>query len=188
MNKFFSIVMFSTIVAIAGCGKKSDCTTSNCLNGGTCVDGKCECPIGFTGDCSQEKVPTSMTISKFVCTKFPGKNNGVLWDNLSGGKAPDIYITFSKNGASSNLLKTNYYSDADTAKYYGFQTTAPITVASPTEQHDIFMFDDDTPNGEEIMDFVSFIPYQAGKKFPTQYTIISESKAISIDVYCTYTW
>ncbi len=130
-----------------------------------------------------------MSIIKFVCTKFPGKNNGVFWDNQSGGKAPDVYITFSKNGASDNLLKSNYYSDADTTKFYGFQKpTGVITVASPAEQHDIYMFDEDSPNGEEIMDNLSFIPYQAGKKFPTQYTISSESKAISFEVYCSYTW
>lgn len=56
--KLLSPFLFLLILALSGCSKDDDtpaspanpCETVNCLNGGVCDSGICDCPEGYSGD------------------------------------------------------------------------------------------------------------------------------------------
>ncbi len=56
-NLFFIILLlFAGAVCFTSC--KDECEDVNCQNGGTCIEGDCECPEGFTGiNCQTELQP-----------------------------------------------------------------------------------------------------------------------------------
>ncbi len=44
------LIVLTTLSILSGCGDK--CNDVDCQNGGTCIDGTCSCPDGYTGsDC-----------------------------------------------------------------------------------------------------------------------------------------
>jgi len=44
--KYFKIIFLLTILALHSC---NECKDISCENGGTCIDGECKCPDGYTG-------------------------------------------------------------------------------------------------------------------------------------------
>lgn len=44
----FSLLAFTFL--IYSCGSDDACDGIECLNNGVCLDGTCDCPVGFTGD------------------------------------------------------------------------------------------------------------------------------------------
>ncbi|MDX2003565.1 MAG: calcium-binding EGF-like domain-containing protein [Chitinophagales bacterium] len=59
--RFYLIIPCLFLMALLHSCKEDKCEDVSCLNGGTCVDGTCDCPSGFTGaDCGTvDTVPTS---------------------------------------------------------------------------------------------------------------------------------
>ena len=50
MKKVYQLILaVTTIVVMNACNQPESCEDVNCLNGGTCIDGDCECPDGFSG-------------------------------------------------------------------------------------------------------------------------------------------
>jgi len=51
MSKFFIILLCVTMLSIfISCSSEDACETITCLNDGVCIDGTCECTLGFEGD------------------------------------------------------------------------------------------------------------------------------------------
>lgn len=48
LTGFLTLGVFS-MIAYTSCSKKDKCSDIICNNGGTCVDGVCQCPLGFEG-------------------------------------------------------------------------------------------------------------------------------------------
>ncbi len=61
------------IVLLSACDKNI-CPDNECLNGGLCVDGACDCPIGWTGDLCEE--------STDPCANLNCLNDGVCTTGL----------------------------------------------------------------------------------------------------------
>jgi hypothetical protein len=56
MNRFFFLSIVLAMLSWYGCA--DDCENVNCENGGICIDGRCDCPEGFTGQrCEVELDP-----------------------------------------------------------------------------------------------------------------------------------
>jgi len=101
--KFLTIIAsFCLAVSFSSCELFSEpdpCEDVTCQNGGTCVDGNCDCPEGYSGtNCETE-----------WRTKFLGTYAGVATCNFG---------TFNGGGTivadASNILKLNYIRDNGT--------------------------------------------------------------------------
>lgn len=50
MKKLFQLMFVAaTMATLNSCNQNQSCDEVNCLNGGVCIDGDCECPEGFSG-------------------------------------------------------------------------------------------------------------------------------------------
>lgn len=47
--KNFSAILVATVLMMTG-SCTDPCKDTTCLNGGTCIDGSCDCPTGYQGD------------------------------------------------------------------------------------------------------------------------------------------
>ena len=81
-----SVLMVFTSVVYTGC-KKDKCKGISCSNGGSCKDGNCVCPTGYTGVKCGDEVRQSYA-KQYVGT-------GVDTD---GEKYPESEFTFKSNG------------------------------------------------------------------------------------------
>lgn len=136
-----------------------------CNNGGTCVNGECECPPKYTGpSCSQEVPPVKMRVGTIALTSFPPTDQqGAGWDLFDG---PDVFLSISKSGVV--LYETNWIEDLTGAWSWivNFEFTDPL------DTYTISVFDyDDGFTADDFMGGIDFTPYLTGKKFPTAYNV-----------------
>src|SRR5690348_9723159 len=103
-------IIYSTLLAlllgVSACKKETTppdpCLGITCMNGGSCANGTCNCPQGYTGsDCSQQKTPVKILVTKIKITRFSNIDaSGNGWDYLSDNSGPDIYPVISKAGTT----------------------------------------------------------------------------------------
>lgn len=110
-----NLIILLLILTIAACKKADPCETAICYNGGTCVNGACNCPPGYSGahcentivygctDPSASNYNPSATVDNGNC-QYTG--SVVFWYNSAGTNAT-VYI----NGQTG--LVTSYYSGFD---------------------------------------------------------------------------
>lgn len=72
----FALVAFTTVGFIA-CSDDNPCDAITCMNGGTCDNGTCACPAGFTGTLCETAVCE-------ICGTFNGTANGNVQIALTG--------------------------------------------------------------------------------------------------------
>lgn len=56
--------MFALSIGASGCIENGACLfrVNECLNGGECIDGDCECPVGYAGEDCQDFYPCAVTV------------------------------------------------------------------------------------------------------------------------------
>ncbi|MCB9233141.1 MAG: calcium-binding EGF-like domain-containing protein [Bacteroidia bacterium] len=102
------------LFTITGC---DPCANTECLNGGSCVDGTCVCATGYEGsDCS--------TLSR---AKLIGAYN--VAETCSG--SPFTYAC-TISGSTSDDLKINFSNFYDLLGFYGIST--PVTATMSGEE------------------------------------------------------
>src|SRR5687767_4008987 len=110
------IIIIAVSVIIMSCAKDF-CDNSICLNGGTCIEGSCDCPEGFTGQfCDEQNTPDKIRVRTIQVTRFPGVNEGVSWDSIDG---PDIYFRLYE-GEQPLAQPVLAFPDADALQDYYF--------------------------------------------------------------------
>jgi hypothetical protein len=186
MKKYFFLAL---LVILLGCKKDNQpdpCAGITCLNGGTCANGQCVCTQGYTGaNCSQQVTPTKITITKIQVTKFPATEvGGAGWDLTSG---PDIRPRILK-GTTEIWYSPTYYTDANPSLVYDFTPSPNIDLTSPTDQYTIELFDFDSPDTDDWMGGLYFIPYSNNNNFPAVITIDATGSGVAFKLYVTYTW
>jgi hypothetical protein len=158
-NLLFLLLAFLFILA---CTKKDPCEGVSCLNGGTCVDGTCNCTTGYEGSlCEKESVPSAIKITGIKFIKIPAKkSNGSNWDtdNTTPDIQPSLYTLKSDNKTLDVALWTSTFVLLN-AKLDGSQELSvilPELKINPVNKlYAMALFDKDD-NTSEFMGAVSF--------------------------------
>lgn len=157
------------------------CTWNICANGGTCVNGACLCPAGFTGsNCAFQITPSKITIDSIHVNGWPGTNGGVDWDPTS---RPDVYITFDRGG--SLLYTSPIRPDIDSNSTISIFTN--IDIEQPTANHRLRIYDFDSVDSSAVIGSIFFHPYHSQNLFP-QVVIVQDSTInnLKFKLYCRY--
>lgn len=131
-----------------------------CNNGGTCVNGDCSCPPGYTGPaCEQEKTPVKIRVSSITLSSFPATDNGAGWDLTSG---PDVYIEITQG--TTLVYQSGYVQNLATVQTYN----DIVEFSNPQATYSIKVYDyDDGLTADDYMGGINFTPYKPGQNFPT---------------------
>lgn len=159
------------------------CANIICINGGFCANGECNCPPAYTGsNCSLEKTPTSITITRITITKWPPTDaNGAGWDIFDG---PDLIVIVEAAGQQIYVSNT-FHEDAVQGQQYSFNTL--IRLDKPTVDHEISLFDyDDGITTNDYMGGIGFYPYRIGEGFPAERAL--DVGGVSFKLQLTYSF
>jgi hypothetical protein len=188
MLKNFNNVLAGLFLAgtlfVAGCAK-DPCATVTCKNSGTCANGSCNCPEGWSGsDCGTQKTPSKVRISKIEILNFPTTEaGGGGWDLTSGA---DLYPVIT-NAAGTSVVwsPTTYVIDAVAGSTYSW-TPVPAVDLDATTQYIIAAFDDDSPANPDYIKGMSITPFETGKGFPTEWTWTSTDGLFKVKFTVSY--
>mgnify|MGYP000908500214 FL=1 len=164
-NVFLLISLFLMLFACSKTTQEDLCEGVICKNGGTCINGDCSCPPGYTGtDCGQEKVPVKMRVTNITLNTFPHTDqNGAGWDVFDG---PDVYIQIKKG--STLIYKSGFIEDLATS--YTYNANAEFSDPQATYTIEVYDYDDGL-TADDYMGGINFTPYQSGFNFPDLYNI-----------------
>ena len=167
------------------------CVPITCLNGGTSTpECGCNCPQGYTGsDCSAQITPTQVQITKIRVIKFPDTNNGYYWDSFPNSDA-DIYVKILNSSSAPFYTSPTHFENATSngVNNYDFVPTSPIVISNPLSLFVMRIYDLDTFDSEEFMDFCVFYPYSSSGGFPTTKTFTNPSSTFSFQLTLSYVW
>jgi hypothetical protein len=189
MKNFISkSVILIALVAFMGCSSDSStpaCVPVVCKNAGVSNPNcGCNCPEGYTGtDCSTQKLPSKILISKIRINKFPNSAGGI--DDL--GTNPDLFITIIKD----NILfyqTTTYFTDAngDGSMNYDYSFSTPIECNVNSALFLLQLWDYDSNTNNDLMGTIVVSPYLNYKGFPTSLIIQDESGNYKGEIFVTY--
>jgi len=199
------ILVFAGIALLqwGGC-KDEPCDGITCKNGGTCVNGLCECPVGYEGaDCGQEKVPDNIRIAKITYTKIPLKDDmGNNWDPGGLPSAyPGLYVVVYRDSDPdpnqqnwvaiwNSQSDIGTFNDADPSQVQVFIPSNPVLLSAPEQNYRISLYDEDgnvpnsDPEHDSFVGGISFTPYAPGQSHPAQ--IIQENSKVRFVLDVTY--
>ncbi|MCB0704282.1 MAG: calcium-binding EGF-like domain-containing protein [Saprospiraceae bacterium] len=169
-KSFIKILPFFLLfISYSSCKKADICESVSCLNGGSCVNGFCDCPTGYTGpDCSNYLTPSSIKVTNIKVTRFPAtESNGAGWDLTSG---PDILVTIHHD---NNLVyeHSTFYQNADASLSYDFEPDVNFSFSNPTDKYTISVYDYDDFDLNDFMGGIEFSPYVPNTAFSTKFNL-----------------
>jgi hypothetical protein len=174
-----TLIAFSTL--FFGC-QKDLCDSVVCLNGGTCANGQCNCPTGYTGsDCSIEAMPTSVRINSMTLSNYPmTTTSGGGWDALAGN-GPDVFLTVNTGTSSNrNSFVSGIYNNVLGQSLF-YTNGLPLTLNDPNNYYTIGVWDEDT-GAYEFMTGVYFIPNYFKTGFPATITLNTANMTVVLNV------
>ncbi len=192
-NILFIALTAASLLISSGCKKKKSdptptdpCANTVCLNGGTCVDGSCSCPTGYSGaDCGTQRTPLKVTITGIKVTKFPALSGTSDWDPYPGYTNPDIFAVIKQG--SNTLITTTAMSDVPAGSTNILTVPAPYDVTDLTTLVNIELWDDDTsPDNDDSMGNINFSIYSNSNHFPT--TMIVDNGVLTFELTLSYTY
>lgn len=177
MKKALILLTLSLLLGIS-CKKDPQeklCDGIICNNGGTCVNGACECPPQFEGpSCSQEVIPIKMKVATISLTNFPPTAaGGAGWDTFDGA---DVFLQILKGGTV--VFESGYVENLTG----DFEFLADFEFSDPTATYLLAVYDYDFGiTSDDFIGGISFTPYRPGEKFPTSYPITCSGCAVAFN-------
>jgi hypothetical protein len=184
--KKYLIFLALLCVGISACKKDDPCENITCLNGGTCANGSCNCPTGYSGsDCSQQVKPTRINIQSITVTDFqPTDSNGAGWDVFDGA---DAYAVLSLNG---NVIASNENSrieDVTNSPFSWSSLPSGFEMDDVTNQYQLSLYDyDDGLTADDFMGGIIFTPYNSTNGFPEKITVSCGNCSVAFELKVDY--
>lgn len=216
MKYYYFIGIFLIFLSISSC-KKDLCEGKVCFNGGTCSNGTCICPNGFTGEKCENSPDICQNISCFnggycsnglcVCPQgYSGANcsQEVTPTQMRISRIDVIRFPATDNGAGWDLtsgpdiLPTLSIGNSTIWSSPNFYENAnpsssfvfipnPSIAISPTTQYTIRLFDYDTSDPNDFMGGIIFTPYINSGGFPTT-VVIDAGGSVAFRLTYSYSW
>lgn len=159
------------------------CKGISCQNGGTCVNGDCNCPVNYTGpDCSQQKTPTNLVMSSITIATTPATDGGAGWDLTSG---PDIFVVVTDaNGTELYSTRSNFKQNSFSAAW-----STNWIVPNPSGIYTFSVYDyDDNLSADDFMGGIQTAMYTSTNGFPNLLNINCGNCVVSFAASLSYTW
>lgn len=176
------------IISVQNCNKDK-CEGIVCLHGGTCVDGKCNCTQGYTGDlCQAEVTPAAVKITKFKLLGWPATDGGNSWDKYDG---PDIYVKVMQGKTEVYRHHAPEYNVPEDKVIEFTPLANKIPSLDPNKEYVIQIWDDDYDDGlnDKLMQQTQpFKPYTSGEQFPAKKIVKSLMWDLQVEISLQYTW
>lgn len=162
------------------------CIGISCLNGGYCANGACVCPQGYTGaDCSQQVTPSAVRINSITVTGFPATDTGGAgWDLTSGA---DLLCEV-RLGSTVIWASPTFIQNANPSEDHTFTPNPVISLANPTSQYSLTLYDYDDFDANDWMGGVNFTPYYSSNDFPTTLVLAPAGSDVTFTVSVSYEW
>lgn len=184
-NKIFAVVfILFSLVSCKDDGKS--CDDIQCLNGGKCNDGECDCPEGYTSfNCSDQVEPSRILVTEVKVTDWPEQRiNGDPWDSDSD---PDILWELRNEQNQLVLSSDTVFQDAANGEELTLDLQPPLTLTDPKEGFFFKLMDEDVGNFKETMDLAGFRFYQDFNNFPDILRVQTEI-GLEVEFSLTYEW
>lgn len=153
------------------------CENINCLNGGYCLDGNCQCPVGYTGQfCETEIVPYALSITKVRVVSYPNTDSGAGWDLTSG---PDVYVAYGSSCCSGS---TAWIQNAG----QNLSFNVNWYISNPQAQFTIWTVDYDDFESDDIIGGITFVPRAFDNGLPNQISLSAGNINYVLDVNWLY--
>ena len=104
----FGAAVFAT-VSSCNTDENNSCDGIVCQNGGTCDDGSCDCPPGFTGEFCETPDNSSGNININSTVQFTGTVNGTAYSFVSGQGSFQPYTGSSGYWGTNGELSQKQY-------------------------------------------------------------------------------
>lgn len=152
-----------------------------CRNGGTCVNGGCNCPENYTGpDCTQQKTPISILMKTITVTQVPQTDGGAGWDLTSG---PDIFVVITDSNGNEMVNTRNAF------KQNSFSGTFQINwrIENPLGSYHFRVYDyDDNLSADDYIGGVEGLIYNSTNGFPSSKSLTCGNCVVSFSAPLEY--
>ncbi|HZV68506.1 MAG TPA: calcium-binding EGF-like domain-containing protein [Saprospiraceae bacterium] len=166
--QFLFVLLPLSVLSLFSCSERSVCDDVMCENGGICLDGTCDCPVGFTGvHCQERATPDYIRITTLTVTRFPELKDNSTWDASDG---PDLFFRLFNEkiviGQPDYLVE-----NAIVDRTYQFDFHF-IDITDPAHTYTLQLLDfDGVDIKEDFLGEITFIPFENEKGFPETITL-----------------
>lgn len=185
------LILLSGLAYMVSCGGEDPCESVVCVNG-DCLNGKCECDEGWTGEkCDQQKEPRSITVNKIVIKKFVDTDNGKPWDDEDDDSKADISVRvtdLTNNYFTPTDIVNQVHENASSGNNYEVNTNFKVRNYTDDIRFELVDYDvDDNFNVDwEFIGSVKMIFQENWANWPESYSIKSSSGKTEIEVFVKY--
>lgn len=146
MKHFLLFILLPVFFQFVSCDETTPCSLTLCANGGTCVDGSCQCADGYGGNnCQELSIPTLFLIQEISISGVPmSDENGEPFDAADG---PDLYMVITETPSGTTFTSPSTFENANSTDTYLFEMGSGFEVKA-TSAFIVELFDAD-PGGQD---------------------------------------